>query len=187
MFCQAGGIHVPANYRSILTFVEDSVLEVMPPEHANLFHPKIWALRFVDPDGNRLHRLVVLSRNITLDRSWDTALVLDEDPAGVIDAAPAGEFVRRLLGLTIRPGDEERAARIADFADTLGAVRLAAPHPFEEGTLLPIGLDDQPVWPFPEKATRLLAISPFLTRPAVRALGESTRTAPWSPAPSHWR
>jgi hypothetical protein len=30
-FCQAGAIHVPANYRSILTFVEDRVLEVMPP------------------------------------------------------------------------------------------------------------------------------------------------------------
>ena len=31
VFCQAGGIHVPSSYRSILTFVEDSVLEVMPP------------------------------------------------------------------------------------------------------------------------------------------------------------
>ena len=92
VFCQAGGIHVPSQYRSILTFVEDSVLEVMPPHEGSIFHPKIWALRFVDQQGQRLHRVLVLSRNMTLDRSWDTALVLDEAEDGGIDAAPAAEF-----------------------------------------------------------------------------------------------
>lgn len=175
VFCQAGGIHVPSHYRSILTFVEDSVLEVMPPAHAGLFHPKIWALRFVERAGGRRHRLVVLSRNMTLDRSWDTALVLDEDPVGVIDAAPAAEFVRGLPGLTVRPLERGRRTQIADLADSLRSVRLAAPAPFDEGRLLPIGLDSAPVWPFPERARRLLAISPFLTRNAVRALSGIAR------------
>ncbi len=40
VFCQAGGIHVPSNYRSILTFVEDSVLEVMPPPRGSDLPPE---------------------------------------------------------------------------------------------------------------------------------------------------
>ncbi|NUU18452.1 hypothetical protein HP550_14440 [Cellulomonas humilata] len=174
IFCQAGGIHVPSNYRSILTFVEESVLEVMPIHEDTIFHPKIWALRFVDPDGGWLHRVVVLSRNMTLDRSWDTALVLDQTDDGVIDAAPAADFVRRLPGRAIRTVSSRRAREIEGVADSLGSVRLAAPSPFTEGHLLPIGLIDDPVWPFPQQARRLLAMSPFLTKPAVRALGSLT-------------
>ena len=170
VFCQAGGIHVPSAYRSMLTFVEDSVLEVMPPEGRTLFHPKIWALRFATHEGNRMHRLVVLSRNMTLDRSWDTALVLNEDSEGVIEAAPAADFIRQLPSLTVQVIPPVRQRQIEDLADTLTTVRLAAPAPFTEGSLLPIGLRDESVWPFPQSARRVLAISPFLTRQAVAAL-----------------
>ena len=172
VFCQAGGIHVPGNYRSILTFVEDSVLEVMPPQEGAIFHPKIWAIRFSDPDGNYLHRVVILSRNLTLDRSWDTALVLDEDDEGVIDAAPAAAFVDGLPGLSLRPLASERSAEIASLVESLAPVRLAAPDPFRGGELIPIGMTDERVWPFPDSGSRLLAISPFLTKPAVAALGK---------------
>lgn len=170
VFCQAGGIHVPSNYRSILTFVEGSVLEVMAPHEGAIFHPKIWALRFVDQSGTYLHRVVVLSRNLTLDRSWDTALVLDEDNEGGIPAAPAADFVARLPSLALRSVATARAAEIQDLATTLGAVRLAPPDPFTGGELLPIGLTDDRIWPFPQTAEKLFAISPFLTRLALRAL-----------------
>lgn len=170
VFCQAGGMHVPSNYRSILTFVEDSVLEVMPYHAGSIFHPKVWALRFVNQEGGRLHRLLILSRNMTLDRSWDTALVLGEAEDGVIDAAPAAEFVRRLPDLAIRSVVDDRVKEIEDLASSLSTARLAAPSPFTEGELLPIGLSDESVWPFPRSAQRLLAISPFLTKPAIRAV-----------------
>lgn len=174
IFCQAGGIHVPSNYRSILTFVEDSVLEVMPVHEGTIFHPKIWALRFVDQKGGQLHRVIVLSRNMTLDRSWDTALVLDETDDGAIDAAPAAEFVRRLPALAVRPVPLRRAREIDELAGSLSRVRLAPPSPFMSGELLSIGMSDDVVWPFPEQARRLLAISPFLTKAAVRALAGLT-------------
>src|SRR5699024_3533311 len=61
VFCQAGGIHVPAQYRNILTFTEDSVLEVLPRHEHALFHPKLWALRFETEDGAAHHRVIVLS------------------------------------------------------------------------------------------------------------------------------
>lgn len=170
VFCQAGGIHVPGNYRSILTFVEDSVLEVMPFHEDAIFHPKIWALRFVDQAGGQLHRVVILSRNMTLDRSWDTALILDEDADGVIAAGPAAEFVRGLPGLAIRPVAAARLREIDDLATTLAKVNLAAPAPFTAGALLPIGMSAERVWPFPSDGKRLLAISPFLSAGAILAL-----------------
>jgi hypothetical protein len=174
VFCQAGAIHVPSQYRSILTFTEDSVLEVMPLREGTIFHPKVWALRFVDPQGRRLHRVVILSRNMTLDRCWDTALVLDEEDGGEIDAAPAAEFVKRLPDLAIQPLADARAQEIEQLAQTLSKVWLAAPSPFIDGELLPIGLNNRQTWPFPDRARRLLAISPFLTRPALRALATMT-------------
>ena len=81
VFCQAAGIHVPASHSRIHTFLEGSLHEVEPPTENALFHPKLWAIRYRRPhDGALFHRVVVGSRNLTLDNSWDTALVLDEAP-----------------------------------------------------------------------------------------------------------
>jgi len=179
VFCQAGAIHVPSNYRNILTFVEDSVLEVMAPQDGAIFHPKIWALRFVNSDGEQFHRLVVLSRNLTLDRSWDTALILDEsndaNAVAVVDAGPAGEFVAKLPSLAIRPLSKRRAAEIADLAHTISRVRFAAPEPFAGGEIVPLGLDGVERWPFPDSAKRLLVISPFVTKSALDEVGKMAR------------
>jgi hypothetical protein len=175
VFCQAGGIHLPS-YRHTFTFIEDCILQVVPRHQDGIFHPKVWALRFVNREGgNRRHRLVVLSRNMTLDRSWDTALVLDEASWGQIDAAPAAEFVLQLPVLARAAGTtvpDARLREIRDLATSLGGARLVAPDPaFNKGKLLPIGLTDEEVWPFP-RGSKLLAISPFLTRPAVQRLAE---------------
>ena len=171
VFCQAGGIHVPAAYRSIVTFVEDSVVQVVAPREGAIFHPKVWAVRFADPAGNFHHRMLVLSRNMTMDRSWDTALVLEEEPEGAIAGAPLADFVEALPRLALRPIDAKRNHDIAGLASTLRTARFAPPSPFTAGELLPIGIADEPVWPFPPSANRLLAISPFLTVGALRELG----------------
>ncbi|WNM23528.1 phospholipase D family protein [Demequina capsici] len=176
VFCQAGGIHVPSNYRSILTFVEDSVREVVAPKEGAIFHPKIWALRYVDETGAGFqHRVIVLSRNITFDRSWDTALVLDEAPNGSIDASPMGDFVSALPGMGLRSLTEDRATAIRGLADSLRNVTLAAPSPFSGGELIPIGASPGNVWPFPRSAKRLLAISPFLSGGGLSALAGLTK------------
>ncbi|MGJ9405476.1 hypothetical protein ACHABQ_04015 [Nesterenkonia aurantiaca] len=181
IFTQAGGIYVPSKYRSVLTFVEDSIHEVVAPNRDGIFHPKIWALRFTDDDGTLRHRLIILSRNITQDQAWDTALVLDEMPDSwtedqpCLDAAPAAEFLRALPALTTRDLDPDRARQVEDLASTFSQVRLMLPDPFTAGELLPIGLDGTDTWPFSElRATRVLAISPFLSDQAVAALGGMT-------------
>src|SRR5699024_10050719 len=43
-------------------------------------------------------------------------------------------------------------------------VRLEAPDPFTSGRLLPLGIEGAPSsWPFPDRARKVIAISPFLS------------------------
>lgn len=165
VFCQAAGIHVPASHSRIHTFLEGSLHEVEPPADGALFHAKLWAIRYRRPHDDALfHRIIVGSRNLTLDSSWDTALVLDEGTAGTIDAAPAGAAIEAVAGMVLEPLTEERRNAILDFARTLRDVQLEAPEPFTGGRLLPLGIGADPSpWPFPDRARKVLAISPFLS------------------------
>lgn len=163
VFVQAGGIHVPTSHSRIHTFLEDSIHEVLPPEEQHLFHPKLWAVRYADDHGHTHHRVLVASRNLTLDNSWDTVLVLDEDPHGTIFPGPAAEVLTTLSDLALEPLPGKRASAVDDLAGTLREVQLAAPAPFTGGHLLPLGLTDDRPWPFPTNPERVLAISPFLS------------------------
>ncbi|MEV4900103.1 hypothetical protein AB0K08_02025 [Citricoccus sp. NPDC055426] len=170
VFVQTAGIHVPASHSRIHTFLEDSIHEVLPPNEGHLFHPKLWAVRFAGEAGALHHRVIVASRNLTLDNSWDTVLVLDEDPDGTIPAAPAADAVAALPTMTLDPLPEARAAAVADVARTLRAVTLAAPEPFTGGSLLPLGLGDDRPWPFPANPERVLAISPFVSAETLKSI-----------------
>ena len=79
IFCDAGRIHSGDSGQNRLTaLIEDTVTEVVAP-NGGAFHPKLWVLRFneINGDAPPLIRLVILSRNITTDCSWDISLSLD--------------------------------------------------------------------------------------------------------------
>lgn len=179
VFCQAAGIHVPASHSRIHTFLEGALYEVEPPDENTLFHPKLWAIRYRRThDGELFHRVVVGSRNLTLDSSWDTALVLDESPDGTIDAAPAGAAVEAVTSMVLDPLTEDRHDAILDLARTLQQVQLEAPEPFTGGTLLPLGPDgDTDPWPFPRRPRKVLAISPFLASGTLSRIRAGAREA----------
>lgn len=84
IFCQAGLIGLPSQYRPIVSYLESSVHEVTAPRAGAIFHPKVWLIRYRrtdDAPGEHMplkrHRLLCLSRNLTFDRSWDTILRLE--------------------------------------------------------------------------------------------------------------
>jgi hypothetical protein len=79
VFCQAGQVTVPQQGVDLLAFLEPVVHLVRRPRPGRLFHPKLWALHFRDDTAGIDHaRLLVLSRNLTADRtSWDVCLRLD--------------------------------------------------------------------------------------------------------------
>jgi len=75
IYCQKGQIKVPANQHRLYSFIEECVVQMPPAEHRS-FHPKVWMLRF--KNGNDLrYRVIVMSRNLTFDRSWDVVFQVE--------------------------------------------------------------------------------------------------------------
>src|SRR5690349_19001163 len=77
VFCQSCQIHLPATYPPLVTFLEPCICDVEAPDPEGIFHPKVWALKFVAKDEVIRYRILCLSRNLTFDRCWDTAVSLD--------------------------------------------------------------------------------------------------------------
>jgi hypothetical protein len=174
VLCQAGGVHVPPTYPRLAAFAAGMVAEVKPPP-SRTFHPKIWMLRFVGPDGEWFHRFACLSRNLTGDRSWDTVLVCDEDPDSphTFDAAPIGTWVTDLLGSLIRPLPASRAEGLLDLCAGFAGARLAVPEPFTSARPVPLGNANTASWPLPESAQAWAVISPFLETSALARLPQA--------------
>jgi hypothetical protein len=82
VFYQKGKVNLPPEYNYLFTLLEPCLSPVVPSGGAfSSFHPKLWLLRFVESSKKRnreiRYRLIVLTRNLTFDRSWDLAMSID--------------------------------------------------------------------------------------------------------------
>jgi len=173
VFFQAGQIPVPTQ-RRLFAYLEGALVPVTAPG-GGVFHPKVWVLRFDGPETSSIYRLLCASRNLTLDRSWDTILRLDslgtdEPVQRAFDGAGLTRFVRALPGLAVGGLAEDRRVRILELADALHTVTWALPPQVEAGRCIPIGLDGPVKPPFPPIADQVAVISPFLTSGLLRQL-----------------
>lgn len=101
LFCEAGQIYLPRKVTQLYTLLEKMVFQVVMKETKNIkypsFHPKFWLLRYINEEEDVLYRVVVLSRNLTFDRSWDISFYMD----GTIDEEndkniPIADFLKYL-------------------------------------------------------------------------------------------
>ncbi len=174
IFCQSGQIRLPSKYPPLVTFLEPCVYEVEAPDADGVFHPKVWALRFVGDDGAIRYRVLCLSRNLTFDRCWDTVVALDgelTDRSNAIAANhPLSRFVAALPRLACRPVARERRQSVARIADELRRVRFSWPEGFDENEcrFWAGGLDGKTVSPFKAREDKALIISPFISNSVVR-------------------
>ncbi len=178
LYCHAGMTKVPAGEVPLLAFLEDCVHPVTPPRPEGVFHPKMWLLRFapLDEDEPVLYRLVVLSRNLTFDRSWDTAVTFDgrllDRQRGLAENRPLAAFIGALPGMAERAGTElptVAADRARMMGEEVRRVRWETPEGFDTFTFHPIGHGGKPSWPV-TGFHRLLVISPFTSETAIRRL-----------------
>ncbi len=180
VYVQRGRIQVPqmAKPNPLFSFLEEMVVEVTAPR-SGVFHPKIWAIRFVsnlDP-SNVLYRLVVLTRNMTTDRSWDLSLQLEGTMAGRKSQSnqPLAHFFQVLPELATGQVEADRVRQARTFADDLYRVQWELPDGFDElAFYLPgtKGFD----WK-PPLAKRMAIISPFCSDEALHALAKQAETA----------
>lgn len=174
VFAQAGAISVPSgSHHRLFPFIEGSIVEV--GIESGLFHPKVWVLRFADAVGRHQHRILVLSRNLTFDTSWDTVLRLDETVDGPADAGSVADLIERLPDLDVGRDDGTRRDDVFSLAASVRVARFAPPAPFTSLQFLVFGSAPSPR-PFPENSDRLLAITPFVGKAALVDLGRGTTT-----------
>ncbi|UVE66926.1 phospholipase D family protein [Burkholderia pyrrocinia] len=189
VFYQRGNIHVPPEFNRLFGLLEPMLAPIVPHEQGDersaafsSFHPKLWLLRYVRkgrrstaaPDPERRYRLLVMSRNLTFDRSWDLTASLDGQP--LAESARADDslawFVESLESFA--PGFEPLKSMIRD----LRRMQWKPPQPFRDPRMLPGGgahianPEDRFGSPliFGDAKDELLVVSPFLDASEKKAL-----------------
>ena len=176
IFSEAGEIGLPPASRAF-AFLERAVVPVQAPR-GGLVHPKVWVLRYeasadleeVSKGDQRL-RVLITSRNLTFDTSWDTVLRLDESasPQGVRLGA-VGELFKGLLDAAVGDVSSDHSERVRSLAEALQVARFALPAGVDALEIHVLGLTANRS-PLPTGADRSLIISPFLTDDFFSRLG----------------
>lgn len=187
VFTDAAHIAVPARGEPLFTFLEQAIVPARAPYEHGAFHPKCWALRFAhrdDPDAIT-YRLLVLTRNLTFDRSLDLVVALEgacrpQGSAQARPAAPVRRFLEALQDMAVQPLATHHGERIARVAEEVGRTDFRAPEPFHEKgwTFLSFGHEGATGrQPFDESAKRRLIISPFLSAGVLTGLSSTPAQA----------
>ena len=129
VFADAGHLHAQSRPHSRLcSLLERIIVEVAAPR-GGAFHPKMWALRFrpIRAEDSTLLRLLVLSRNLTRDRSWDISLRLDGEVTRRRDAKnkPLFDLLTRLPNLAVAGISDEARILTDEIAKDVRRVSMA--------------------------------------------------------------
>lgn len=172
VFVQHGRIQAPRSSHLLFSLLEPMITEVVAPG-GGAFHPKLWVLRFVSPDGKHAQfRLMLASKNLTADRSWDVALTLDgsagslENENGVAIAS----FVEQLPALA--KGDYESVDSYSSLVEELRRVEWEVPEGIDWLRFHVLGLGNASWQPAPNR--RLVVISPFVRPKALEMLAKTS-------------
>ena len=169
VFSQAGEIGLPPSRRAF-AFLERAVIPVTAPR-GGIVHPKVWVLRYEADDDqsdghppNRRLRVLIASRNLTFDESWDTVVRLDEttEPTGVL-LEPVGDLFESLLRQSIARVPADHRERVHSLSTALRGTRFAMPPGVADLRVHVLGLTEDTSSPLPSDAARSLIISPFMS------------------------
>ena len=168
VFNQVGEIALPPS-RRVFAFLEQAVVPVRAPL-GGIIHPKVWVLRYEaaeEPTSGleremRL-RVVISSRNLTFDPSWDTVVRLDEAAdENAASLEPVGGLFEGLLNAAVGAVAPAHRDRVRSLATALETTRFALPDGVEGLRVHVLGLSATPS-PLPGAAGRSLIVSPFVS------------------------
>lgn len=105
VFCEAGQTRIPGASSPLHLLLEKMIVPVALPGADKggdypSFHPKTWIIQYENKDGKALYRFLVMSRNLTFDRSWDVSVALEgkKEPGGKTKVKPLLHFLDFLRG-----------------------------------------------------------------------------------------
>jgi hypothetical protein len=101
VFCQAGQIFIPQDILPVHGLLDSMVFEIKikrDKKHHQVFHPKVWIVKFKNGISD-LWRVIILSRNLTFDCSWDVAVCLEgkTEKEEDIKNTPLQDFLEYLM------------------------------------------------------------------------------------------
>lgn len=177
LFCESGQIKLPNKPTPLYILLENTVFQVTNTNSVDKskyasFHPKVWINRYVNDKKEVIYRIIVLSRNLTFDRSWDVTFTMD----GFMSDKPTSKnapLIRFLEYLCEYSTDEEKTKRIRDTINDLNFVEFELNSPVFEGfEFIVNGIDDrysiQNQQIFKSKSLEnILIMSPFLSKSVI--------------------
>lgn len=177
VYCQEGGIHVPKRYNRLFAFMENMIVQVRSADAFTSFHPKIWVIRYVreDKEGQPLYRVLILTKNLTFDHSWDLAVSLE----GKTDRTNR-ETNRPLLAFLSYLHSVRPIEQFYTFKRDLAKVKFNPPAGFDRITFHPVGIAGHRESPISDVAAiKALCMSPFIDDITVSGLRKQTEGKFW--------
>lgn len=166
VFCHRGRIKRPREGMLLFSFLEEMVVQALPRNGSGAFHPKVWVLRY-RRENEAMFRVLVLSRNLTFDKSWDTALVLEgavqpDRQHEVRKNRRLAQFVRALADLSA-DSNEVGHVPLESLAADIMRVEFDIPEGFDDFAFWPLGIGANAPPVLDGKHSRLMVVSPFLS------------------------
>ncbi|MFI5623503.1 phospholipase D family protein [Nocardioides sp. NPDC051685] len=175
VFCQAGSIGVPAQAPELAAFLEPMVHQVAAPSKG-LFHPKVWLAHYVHDDLGPILKLLVLSRNLTHDNTWDIIVSLQSEKVGTSPRPqndPLRDFLASLPGRAVHAPPADRRRRIENLADLSHRAVWSLPNGADS---VAFHFIDGGRTPPTLASRRQLVISPFINDGGLKLLAGSSST-----------
>ncbi|MFR5266824.1 hypothetical protein [Clostridium sp.] len=178
IFCNPGGIKLPQKIQSVYSLLENSVFEVKDNKISN-FHPKMWFIKYSDGNGNAYIKIIVLSRNLTFDRSWDVSFAF----TGKVEKSRRKTKndnipLRDMLEYVKAYANKEKKEKISELQENiLDVKKFELEAPFESYEFMPIGIPgylgkDLDLF---DNNNELLVVSPFLSDDIIERFEQSAR------------
>ena len=182
IFCEAGQIKsMPIEQSPLMLLLDKMIVPVKLRKQKGKgypsFHPKTWTLHYADAEGNQYYRYIVLSRNLTFDRSWDVAVSID----GKItngrhkSSYPIVDFIQYLKdnsleGVSLKT---EKRRILNAFIQELPLVQFSLDDKhFRDFEIIPVGIGTTSIEKDPlmtDSFHDLLIITPFLSNGVIQS------------------
>lgn len=195
LFCEGGQIGLPNNITPLYILLEKMVFAVKtvkPRDFTNYpsFHPKFWLIRYKNNNGELLYRVVVLSRNLTFDRSWDVTYYMDGKVAKKKTSKnePICDFLRYLCkNITSDENGKKKEYEIKKLVNELSNVEFTpSEKEFFDFEFIPNGISKENggYYGFNEDELlnetfhEIMIISPFLSADIIRNFNDRNIKSP---------
>ena len=185
LFCEMGQIHLPSRVSSLYILLEKMVFCIKPAKRRGIaaypsFHPKFWLLRYQNKHKEIFYRVIVLSRNLTFDHSWDVTFYMDGQltRTETDKNEPVCDFLRYLAAqIHSKDDSREKSRRIKSIIKELPYIHFEpAEKEFIDYQFIPNGVkkvdgsfyqfNETPL--FKDTFREALIISPFVSGGIIR-------------------